>query len=85
MAVKTTFSSKDVLPDIDSWLLPRENGMMLSDYQIGVLKRNNIDYNKYKNTKEMLFAINELDIDDDEMEEVAKEIEERDYYSRLVN
>ena len=69
------------LPKEDSWLKKRENGMPLSDYHVKVLAKNNIDYQKYHNIKELMFAINEMDIsDDDELEEVARELDEMDYY-----
>lgn len=74
---------EDMLPEMDSWLFPRENGLLLSDYQVRVLENNNIDYRKYKNVKEILFAINEMDIDEgDELEEVARQLDEMDYYSK---
>lgn len=74
---------KDVLPKDDSWLTKRENGMLLSDYHVKVLQHNNIDYKKYRDVKELMFAINEMDIDeDDELEQVARELDEMDYYSK---
>lgn len=85
MAVKVSYKDSDVLPQIEDILLPRENGMMLSDKHIRVLENNNINYKDYKNIKEILFAANELNLDDDELEEVLKDLEEIDYYSRLVN
>lgn len=73
----------NVLPEMDSWLLPRENGMLLSDHHVKVLENNNIDYKKYSNIKELMFAINEMDIDeDDELEQIARELDEMDYYSK---
>ena len=74
---------ENTLPKDDSWLKPRENGMVLSDYHIKVLAKNNIDYKKYNNVKELMFAINEMDIDeDDELEQIARELDEMDYYSK---
>lgn len=71
------------LPKDDSWLKERENGMVLSDRHIKVLAHNNIDYKKYNNIKELMFAINEMDIDeDDELEQVARELDEMDYYNK---
>ena len=73
----------NVMPEMDSWLLPRENGMLLSDYHVKVLENNNIDYRKYRDVKELMFVINEMDIDeDDELEQVARELDEMDYYSK---
>lgn len=73
---------ENTLPGEDSWLIPRENGMMLSDYQVKVLETNNINYRKYNNYKELLFALNELDMEDEELEEVANSIAEMDYYNK---
>lgn len=82
-------SMKDYLPGMDSWLIPRENGMLLSDYQVDVLARNGIDYKKYGSIKEILFEINDiLDEDDgdlDELEAVAKELDEKNYYRSKKN
>lgn len=85
MAVKTTYNLDDVLPDMDKWLLPRENGMLLSDYQVEVLEKNNINYMNYSNIKELLFAVNEMDLDDEELEQIIMQLDESDYYSHLVN
>lgn len=72
----------NALPKDDSWLIPRENGMMLSDYQVKVLGNNNIDYRKYKDYKELLFTLNEMNLDDDELDEVASQVAEMDYYNK---
>lgn len=75
------------LPDMKSWLLPRENGMLLSDYHIEVLSRNGIDYLKYGSIKQILFEINEIleEDEDEELEQVAKELDERNYYNSKKN
>lgn len=65
----------------------RENGMFLSDYQIQVLKRSGLFYQKYKTVKELLFDIevllNSVDSssDLDSLEQIANELSEREYYS----
>lgn len=64
----------------------RENGMFLSDYQIEILKRNGFSYQKYQNMKELLFDIEDylnesLTIEDEELETIASELSEREYYS----
>ena len=78
---------QNILPEMNSWLLPRENGMLLSDYQIDVLLRNGINYLEYGNISEILFAINEiLDIDEnEELEIVAKSLDESNYYKNINN
>ena len=60
----------------------RENEMLLSDYQVSVLKINGIDYKKYGNMQELLFDIEELlnDDYDEELEGVSKQLAELIYY-----
>ena len=53
----------------DLLLNRRENGFLLSDYQVSVLNRNGIDYRKYGNVRELLFEI-ESYLDDDFDEEL---------------
>ena len=76
---------KNYLPQMDSWLLPRENGMLLSDYQVSILKQNGIDYLKYKTIPELLFAANEIldEEDNEELENVIKTIDENNYYQNI--
>jgi len=63
----------------------RTNGMFLSDYQIEILKRNGFYYEKYANVKELLFDVedylNQESFMDDELENIASELAEREYYS----
>ena len=75
------------LPKENSWLKKRENGLLLTDYQITILKRNEINYLNYGSLKEILFDINEiLDLEEDEeLEQVAKELDEQNYYSSKKN
>lgn len=61
----------------------RSNGLFLSDYQIDVLERNHINYNKYNNTSSLLFEIEEYlnQEENDELEEVSRQIAEMHYYN----
>lgn len=61
----------------------RENDMLLSDYQISVLTRNNIDYRKYSSIRELVFEIeNYLDEDyDEELDMVSSQLAEYIYYN----
>ena len=61
----------------------RENGLLLSDYQVAVLNRNGIDYKKYNNVRELLFEIeNYLDDDfDEELDLVSSQLSEYIYYN----
>ena len=76
---------KNYLPEMNSWLLPRENGMLLSDYQVEVLLRNGIDYLKYSSIKEILFEINDIldEEENEELENVAKTLDETNYYQNV--
>ena len=47
----------------------RKNNMLLSDYQINVLRQNGFDYLKYSNIHDLLFDIEEL-LNDDYNEEL---------------
>ena len=61
----------------------RENGMLLSDYQIAVLNRNGIDYKKYGNVRELIFEIENCldDYFDDELDIVSSQLSEYIYYN----
>ncbi len=73
-----------IFSDHEKLLLKRrENNMLLSDYQISILNRNGIDYNKFGNTRALLFEIeNCLDDDyDEELDIISSQIAEFIYYS----
>ena len=59
------------------------NGLFLSDYQINVLLKNNIDPYKCCGIEDLLFQIDEiLDMDDDEeLDTISREIMEFNYYT----
>ena len=62
----------------------RGNGIYLSDNQIEVLKRYDIDYSKYSSLSSLIFEIeeilnNETDIED--LEEVSQRLSELNYYN----
>ena len=67
----------------DLLLSRRENGFLLSDYQVSVLNRNGIDYRRYNNVRELLFEIeNYLDEDfDEELDLVSSQLSEFIYYT----
>ena len=70
--------------DYENLLLKRRNNnMLLSDYQISVLNRNGIDYNKYSSVKDLLFEIENCldDFFDDELDIVGSQISEYIYYN----
>lgn len=69
--------------DIDKVLIKRrENNILLSDYQVEVLKRANINYKKFISVHELLFEIEEYlnEVYDDELDLVGKQLAEYIYY-----
>lgn len=70
--------------DFDGLLLKRrDNGLLLSDYQVSILSRNGIDFKKFGTVRELLFEIeNCLDDDfDEELDLVGSQISEYIYYN----
>lgn len=61
----------------------RENGMLLSDYQVSVLTRNGIDYKRFNNIRKLLFEIENCldDYFDDELDLVSSQLAEYIYYN----
>ena len=61
-----------------------KKGLFLSEYQIEVLNKYDIDINKISNVNDIIMLASEiLDLDDDveDLEQVIKEISEFNYYS----
>ena len=56
--------------------------IVLSNKEMEVLKRNEIDYEKYDTVSRLLTDLDEilLDNDDEELEEISQSISERNYY-----
>ena len=67
----------------DLLLKRRENNILLSDYQVSVLRRNGIDYNNFSNIRELMFEIeNYLDeYFDEELDLVSSQLSEYIYYN----
>lgn len=61
----------------------RENGLLLSDYQVSVLSRNGINYKNFGNVRELLFEIENCldDYFDDELDLVSQQLSEYIYYN----
>ncbi len=62
----------------------RGNGIYLSDNQVEVLKKYNIDYKKYTSLKSLIFEIEEIlneEVDADDLEEVSLKLSELNYYN----
>ncbi len=74
---------KDIYND-KSMIKMKGNGIYLSDNQIEVLKRYNIDYNKYASLSSLIFDIEEIlneETDIEDLEEVSKRLAELNYYN----
>lgn len=79
-----TVSDAIKLSGVEQNFLKRRNkGILLSDYQVEVLKRNNINYENYSNMSSLLFEIEEClnQDDDEELEEVSRQLAEIHYYN----
>lgn len=61
----------------------RNNNIILSDYQVNILNRNGIDYNRFNNVKELLFEIESCldDYFDEELDVVGSQLSEYIYYN----
>jgi len=59
-----------------------QKGIVLTNKEIDVLKRNEIEYEKYTSVSELLYDIDEIlnYTDDEELEVVSENISERNYY-----
>lgn len=75
--------TKDVYND-KSMIKIRGNGIYLSDNQIEVLKRYDIDYKKYVSLNSLIFEIEEIlneEVDASDLEEVSSRLSELNYYN----
>ena len=80
---KIDFNTAVEIANIDNIILKRrKNGMLLSDYQISVLKRNEIEYEKYSTMQTLLFDIEEIlnDDYDEELDLISGQLAEFIYY-----
>lgn len=62
----------------------RGNGIYLSDNQIEVLRKYNIDYNKYSSLSSLIFDIESIlneESDIEDLEDVSKRLSELNYYN----
>lgn len=75
--------TKNVYND-KSMIKMRGNGIYLSDNQIEVLKRYDIDYKKYISLNSLIFEIEEIlneEVDASDLEEVSSRLSELNYYN----
>lgn len=70
------------LKDYDKNMLKaRNNGLLLTDNQVSLLERYNIDAGKCNSMSELLYMIDQVDDpDDDELTYLAEQLAETKYY-----
>ncbi len=73
----------EIMGNEKSFLKRRENGLMLSDNDIEILKRNGINYLEYSSLESLIFKIQESleELDDDELENLNIKLGEYNYYN----
>ena len=62
----------------------KKNGIYLSDNDVEILRRYNIDYNRYVSLSSLIFDIESIlneDTDVDDLEEVSRRLAELNYYN----
>jgi len=66
--------------DTDDLKIERKNKMYLSNNEIKTLEKYNVNYNNYDSLSSLIFDLNEIDGDDD-LEQLAIELSEFNYYN----
>lgn len=75
--------AKEVYDD-KNMLKMRGNGIYLSDNEVQVLKKYNIDYKKYSSLNSLIFEIEEIlneEVDADDLEQISSKLSELNYYN----
>ncbi len=77
----------DILIDIENTKLNKiKNNIYLSNKEIEVLKRYNIDYSKYNDMSSLIFEIESIlndGLGDVDLEEVSDSLQEFNYYNNI--
>jgi len=85
--IETLMENLGITLDIEKTSLKqRKNGLLLSDEQIEILRRHNINYENYNNLSSLIFKIEEyieevgnyMEIND--IDELSKQLSEQNYY-----
>lgn len=66
--------------DTDDLKKERKNKMYLSNNEIKTLEKYNVNYNNYDSLSSLIFDLNEIEGDDD-LEQLAIELSEFNYYN----
>lgn len=78
--MKKECNNKEFVFDTDDLKKERENKMYLSNNEIKTLEKYDVDYKKFDSLSSLIFELNEIEGDDD-LEELAIELSEFNYYS----
>ena len=70
---------EDYIPLEDKFLKKNKKGLLISDYQKNFLNKKGINTDNCSSYQELLFSLNEIDVDEEE-EEIIKDIAQRAYY-----
>ena len=71
---------KEFVFDTDDLKIERKNKMYLSNNEIKTLEKYNVNYNNYDSLSSLIFDLNEIEGDDD-LEQLAIELSEFNYYN----
>ena len=73
-------NNKEFVFDTDDLKIERKNKMYLSNNEIKTLEKYNVNYNNYDSLSSLIFDLNEIEGDDD-LEQLAIELSEFNYYN----
>lgn len=80
MKMKKECNNKEFVFDTDDLKIERKNKMYLSNNEIKTLEKYNVNYNNYNSLSSLIFDLNEIEGDDD-LEQLAIELSEFNYYN----
>ncbi len=78
--MKKKCNNEEFVFDADDLKKERENKMYLSNNEIKILEKYNVKYNNYDSLSSLIFELNEIEGDDD-LEQLAIELSEFNYYN----
>ena len=81
--MKYNLPDEEIMGTEKSFLKRRKNGLMLSDNDIEILKRNNINYLEFSSLEALIFKIEEAlsEEENDELEGLSAKLGEYNYYN----
>ena len=80
MKMEKECNNKEFVFDTDDLKIERKNKMYLSNNEIKTLEKYNVNYNNYDSLSSLIFDLNEIEGDDD-LEQLAIELSEFNYYN----